>query len=339
MALTNSFPTGLPTGLSVADTRRIVAGLIVRDTTGAPRLGIIPRHLIPLVTATSSMSYAVGAFEAVTSRTGVGVELVVNDGTTNVPTTAAPAANSRIDVVWVRSRFNTSGDAADLPEFGVTKGTAGSSPVKPVLPLGALELATATVPSAATATNSPGVVITQSYLYTAAAGAAISFRTAAEMTAFSAIAGQQAFVVANSTSYEYTGSGWMVVADLVTTEALHKYYVEARADITPNATAQLAKSTTYVSPFKRRVLIVVNYQWYASQNSAGFDDIRLGPTTNGIVVGDRVRLHNEGTPGGHPNTMTATAVLEAGTNVISVWSSAESTMRSLMYVRINVYAL
>ncbi|MGG7507965.1 hypothetical protein [Plantibacter sp. YIM 135249] len=217
MALTNTFPTGLPTGLSIADTRRIIAGLIVRDTTGAPRLGVIPRHFIPIVTSTSSMAYAVGAFEAVVSRTGVGVELVVNDGTTNVPTTAAPAANSRIDVVWVRARFSASGDTADAPEFGVTQGTASSSPVKPTLPLGALELATATVPSAATSTNSPGVVINQTHLYTAAAGGTVAVRTPAELLAFAAQDGQSAYVVSGGYGAARTGGQWLPDGPIATT--------------------------------------------------------------------------------------------------------------------------
>jgi hypothetical protein len=245
MALTNTFPTGLPTGLSIADTRRIIAGLIVRDTTGAPRLGVIPRHFIPLVTSTSSMAYAVGAFEAVVSRTGVGVELVVNDGTTNVPTTAAPAANSRIDVVWVRARFSASGDTADAPEFGVTQGTASSSPVKPTLPLGALELATATVPSAATATNSPGVVINQTHLYTAAAGGTVAVRTPAELLAFAAQDGQSAYVVSGGYGASRTGGQWLPdgpISGMYTSQQLIAYGVPVQSNVTPVLSAAASSS-------------------------------------------------------------------------------------------------
>lgn len=212
MALTNSFPTGLSTGLTLPDTRRNIAALITRDTTGAPRLGILPRHFLPLVTGTASMAYAVGSFEAVVSRTGVGVELVVNDGTTNVPTTAAPPANSRIDVVWVRTRF-TASDNSDTPEFGVEKGVASSSPVKPTIPAGALEIATASVPSSAIATNNQGVVITQTHLYTATAGGQIVVRNLAERDAFKAMLGQSVYVIANGADYTRDGAGWALARE------------------------------------------------------------------------------------------------------------------------------
>lgn len=185
MALTKSFPTGDPGGLSIDDTRRIFAGLVAVAADGSPRLGVVPAHLNPLVTSTGSMAYSVAPFTAVTSRSGTGVvELVANDAATTVPTTAAPASNSRIDVIWVRCLFTGYTDPTGLPVFGVTQGTAGVSPSKPTIPAGALELATATIPSTAIGTNSAGVVITQTYLYTAAAGGVVRVRNSTELAAW-----------------------------------------------------------------------------------------------------------------------------------------------------------
>lgn len=193
MALTDSLPTEDASGLSITDTRLIFAGLIARDATGAPRLGVFPTHTNPLVTGTSGMSYSVAAFVAATSRNGSGVELVANDGATTVATTAAPGSNSRIDVIWVRCRFPSYTDSGQTtPLFGVTQGTASGTPTKPAIPAGAYELATATVPSTATATNS-GVVITQTYRYTAAAGGVVFLRNQTEMDAWAPADGSLAY--------------------------------------------------------------------------------------------------------------------------------------------------
>lgn len=218
MVLNASFPTGDPSGLPIADTRRVLGGLIVRDRAGVPRLGILPRNTTPLVTATSTMAYSVAAFEAVTSRTGAGVELVVNDGAVTVPTTASPSANSRIDVVWVRARFSASGDTSDGPEFGVTQGPVGATPVKPAIPAGALELATITIPSTAVATNSSGVVFAQTAQYTALNGGSIVFRTIAQRDAWAALDQQRCSVLATGLEYRLGTNGWelaTVVPDIV----------------------------------------------------------------------------------------------------------------------------
>ena len=153
MTLTRTFPTDRAAGLPLADTRLLVAAMVESDTTGNPRAGVLPSHYNPLVTGTAGMAYSVAAFAAVTARAGMGAELVANDGAATVATTAAPGANSRIDVIWVRSLFTTTGDAGTDPVFGVTQGTAAASPSKPAIPAGALELATAVVLSTTTQTS------------------------------------------------------------------------------------------------------------------------------------------------------------------------------------------
>ncbi|HXH34320.1 MAG TPA: hypothetical protein VNJ54_07905 [Plantibacter sp.] len=195
MALTKTFPTGDPAGLPIVDTRRVIGSLIVCDTSGNPRLGVLPRNTSPIVTATATLNYAVAAADFVTSRTGAGAELLSNDGTTNALTTAAPASNARTDVLWVRPQFTASADATNTPVFGVTQGVTSGTvpPPEPAIPAGALKLATVYFPAGATATNSSGVVITQAAPYTATSGGVVMFRSLTDLKAWTtAIDGQTA---------------------------------------------------------------------------------------------------------------------------------------------------
>jgi len=194
MTLTRSIPTQHPSGVPILDERRVYQGRYARNSDGTARLGVLPAHTNPLVTGRASMGYDIGAFNAVTARTAAGVEEIANDGTVTATTTAAPGSNSRIDVIWVRAQFGSpvSSDGSNDVVFGVTQGTPAASPSKPAIPAGALELATATVPSTATTTQSSGVVITQTYQYTAAAGGTVLMRNRVELEAWSAPAGATA---------------------------------------------------------------------------------------------------------------------------------------------------
>lgn len=189
MTLTRSLPTQHASGLPLIDERRTTLGLFTRNSDGSARVGVLPAHTNPLVTGRASMGYDIAAFNAVTARTAAGAEQIANDGSVTVATTAAPGSNSRIDVIWVRAQFQVLGDASNDVVFGVTQGNAAVSPVKPAIPAGALELATATIPSTATTTLSSGVVITQTHPYTAAAGGTVLARSRAELEAWSAPVG------------------------------------------------------------------------------------------------------------------------------------------------------
>jgi hypothetical protein len=223
MTLTGSLPTEAAAGLSINDWRAIQKGLVVRDAAGVPRLGVIPAGVGSLVTGTAGMAYSVAAFVAATARNANGVEWVANDGAVSVTTTAAPASNSRIDVIWVKPQFNLYGDTGLFaPVFGVTQGTAAASPLKPTIPAGALELATATIPSTATTTLSGGVVITQTYLYTALAGGSLVFRNSAEQSAWVPTEGQVAYRLDVQREYTYLGAtiGWFHSGGKVETAAI-----------------------------------------------------------------------------------------------------------------------
>lgn len=122
----------------------------------------------PIVTGRATMGYNVGAFIAATSRISTGIELVANEATTIVTTTAA---NSRIDVIWVQPRFVQHADGSNLPLLGVTQGVAAAIPTKPAIPAGALELATAeilsTTTTAATRQRAVTVDSRSEWIYTA----------------------------------------------------------------------------------------------------------------------------------------------------------------------------
>lgn len=192
MALTDSFPTGDAGGLSIADTRLVMSGLIVKNADGSPRTGVFREGATPLVTGRASMGFDIAPFQAVTSRTGVGVELLANNSTMTVLTTAAPASNSRLDVIWVRPRFTDNADPSNVPSFGVTQGTAAAVPSKPSIPAGALELAVAEIQATDTTTETS--VITQTCRFTVAAGGIVPFRNAAELNTWVASDGALARV-------------------------------------------------------------------------------------------------------------------------------------------------
>lgn len=207
MTLTKTFPTDRWAGLPLADTRLLVAAMVESDTTGKPRAGVLPSHYNPLVTGTDGMAYSVAAFSAVTARSGMGAELVANDGAATVATTAAPGANSRIDVIWVRSLFTTTGDSGTDPVFGVTQGTAAASPLKPSIPAGALELATAVVLSTTTQTST--AVITQTHPYTAMEGGIVALRSQAEQDAWAPADGATAYRIDSKITYKRLNGVWM----------------------------------------------------------------------------------------------------------------------------------
>lgn len=157
---------------SFLDARRDMSGLFVCDnTTMMPIAGILDRSRDNLVTGNSnSMSVTVHPFNAVLNR--YGALLVQNDGDVNVPLSAAPSANSRIDVVYMKQNETRSpmSDSSDNPTFGVAKGVAAAAPVAPAVPVGALALAQVLLPAGVSNTAAGGVVISQSYIGAALKG-------------------------------------------------------------------------------------------------------------------------------------------------------------------------
>lgn len=188
MALRNSI-FAVSGNASFMDARRDMSGLFVCDkTTMLPIAGILDRSQDNLVTGNSnSMSVTVHPFNAVLNR--YGALLIQNDGNVKVPLNAAPSANSRIDVVYVKQHETRPpmSDDSDFPVFGVVKGVAAATPVAPGVPDGALALAQVLLPAGVSNTAASGVVIAQLYIGAAMKGDMLRVQTSAQRDALTGV--------------------------------------------------------------------------------------------------------------------------------------------------------
>lgn len=175
-------------GTTGLDGRLALAGLLVQTAAGGGRPGVLSGS--PTLVTTRADKYVnVAGFTAALSRGAAdGASFISNDGTVAVEIPAAPAANSRYSVVWVRQRDSVTAQAPDadnVPVFGVTSGDPSAQPslatVLAAIPLGALPLASLLVPSSATNTN--GMTVAQIAPFTAPAGSPVQYRTVADMNA------------------------------------------------------------------------------------------------------------------------------------------------------------
>lgn len=199
------------------DARRDMSGLFVCDkTTMMPIAGILDRSQDNLVTGNgSSMSVTVHPFNAVLNR--YGALLIQNDGNVNVPLNAAPSANSRIDVVYVKQHETRSpmSDSSDVPAFGVVKGTAAAVPVAPAVPAGALALAQVLLPAGVSNTATGGVVITQTYVGAALKGDMLRVQTSAQRDALTTVPeGTLLHNVADNCDYVRENSEWRNLSNI-----------------------------------------------------------------------------------------------------------------------------
>lgn len=217
MTLSTSWPG--PTGVTDSiEARRALAPLLVRDTSGNARAGVFPRSSSPaaIVSARSDMQLDVAAFEGVSVRGG-GPLFMANDGVVQVTIDAAPGANQRTDIIYFKQNETMSpfSEANDNAIFGVVKGTAGPGAVGDDAALnliaGAVELARIVLPSTATATNSVGVVITQTAKFTALAGTPFLVRTSADLTTPNLSGyptGTEARAIDTGIVWRYNGTAW-----------------------------------------------------------------------------------------------------------------------------------
>ena len=210
MALRNGWPavSGSPTQF---DIRQDLRGLVFRDASWNVRSGIIPPVASPLVTPNSNMTVAIAPFSAVIDRGGP--VLLCNDAAATSPTFgAAPSANSRIDLLWVKQQEAASpiSDSTDGPIFGVTAGTASATPTAPSAPAGALTLYTAQIHAGASTMASSGVVLTPAYPHTCCAGGALWVRSSSELSAITPALGQDALDLSTGKRWRYLAGGWTV---------------------------------------------------------------------------------------------------------------------------------
>lgn len=210
MALRNSL-FAVSGKASFLDARRDMSGLFVCDnTTMLPIAGVLDRSQDNLVTGNAdSLTVNVHPFNAVLSR--YGALLVQNDGVENVPLSAPPSANSRIDVVYVRQNESRSpmSDDSDSPMFGVAKGVASAVPVAPSVPDGALALAQVLLPAGVSNTMAAGVVIAQTYMGAAVKGGMLRVQTSMQRDALTTVAdGTLVHNVADGCDYVKRGDSW-----------------------------------------------------------------------------------------------------------------------------------
>lgn len=172
-------------------------------------------------TTAPNWTYQIAPHNWVTSRGAAnGPYRGALEAATTVSTALPPASNSRIDVIWVKQGDSAAGvpspDASTAPVYGVTSGTAAASPTKPAIPVGAVEIATATVPSTATGgTSGSGVVITQTAQFTVARGADIPVRSQAERDALTAYDGLSVKRLDKGGAVEHRANGtWVADAPL-----------------------------------------------------------------------------------------------------------------------------
>lgn len=196
---------------SFMDARRDMSGLFVCDkTTMLPIAGILDRSQDNLVTGNSnSMSVTVHPFNAVLNR--YGALLIQNDGNVNVPIAAAPSANSRIDVVFVKQHETRPpmSDDSDRPVFGVAQGVASATPVAPSVPSGALALAQVLLPAGVSNTAASGVVITQTYIGAALKGDMLRVQNSTQRDALTKVAdGTVVHNVADNCDYVRKDGKW-----------------------------------------------------------------------------------------------------------------------------------
>lgn len=167
---------------------KIFAGFVYRDVLGNVRSGLtLPLLNEQMIFFGSGMGVSARAFNAVAVRDNRPV-FIENDGlVTNAWVLgAAPGANSRIDVLFIKqndsSALVTTPDATIDTVFGVLQGVAAAAPVRnPAgLPPGALEIGTVLIPTGSATLGAVGVIFTQTYQYTAAEGLPITVRSIAE---------------------------------------------------------------------------------------------------------------------------------------------------------------
>lgn len=182
----------------------------VKTAANTVRAGVLWDGSATLVSGKANMSYDVRALSVILTRgSTAGAVKLTNDAVYNVTTTAAPGSNSRYDVVYIWQREYSLDGTDSNPVIGVVQGTAAASPTVPSLAAfpGALELARILVPSGVTATNS-GTTITQTGVFTAAAGGVVHVRNATERDAGTWLSGQKIFQVDTSDPQTLIGSTW-----------------------------------------------------------------------------------------------------------------------------------
>jgi len=135
--------TGTKSGTMPEDVRQMVAA-------SYHSYGIISGCEVS--TSATAMSYAIADGVAVGSRGASYGAVLSRVPSGTVTTGAAPASGSRIDVIYAMQHDPTQGNDDGLCVLAIVQGSAGSSPAKPDVPTGGIELAAYLVPAGITTT-------------------------------------------------------------------------------------------------------------------------------------------------------------------------------------------
>lgn len=138
-------------GTSAQDARMALAGLVAAA-------GVLDGLT---VTGTAGWQYRVAAGHVATTR-GIdtdGVVVFANDAPTLVDCTPSPGTGARIDIIYAKHNDAEAGDSDNLPVLSVAEGIASGTPNPPDLPVGAIEIARATVGAGSTSTSHANVTI------------------------------------------------------------------------------------------------------------------------------------------------------------------------------------
>ncbi|UDL14626.1 minor tail protein [Arthrobacter phage KeAlii] len=259
-------------GTTPIEGRLALAGLVFENSPGNPRSGLLDQRATTVVSGTANMSYDVAPCTPVISRAaGEGVYVFTLTGTSNVPTTAAPATGSRYDLIYVKQNDVDKGDPDNNAIVSVLQGTAAASPTKPYasLPDGAYVLAEALVQSGATATNTASVTITQVWKYTVLRGTPLPVRNKAERDEITGARGMEIIRLdTDDWTQTHDGTGWKFVG-WRRNEAPITWFLS-----TANNSRQIALIND-VKPYARRVNVYGRLTVYCPTISAGKEEINI----------------------------------------------------------------
>lgn len=206
---------------SAVEARLDDAGLIAVHGPGAldVRTGVMhgpgSTALVTGTADTAPMAVLVAVHHPVMSRQpSEGVYRAAVETARRVALDPAPAADARIDVIWVKQADASAGilnpDGTTELLVSKTTGAVSATPAKPAIPTGAEELATVRVAAGATATNGSGIVITNTARQTVARGAPIPVRDQAERDALAKYKGLRVIRLdrADTRVETWLGSAW-----------------------------------------------------------------------------------------------------------------------------------
>lgn len=312
---------------------RLADNALVESNDGVNgRTGLLNPQTTTIVTGKANMSYDIAACNPVANRvTGEGVYRFSATGVTNIATTAAPAANSRIDVICLKQNDQLKGDANNLAVAVVIQGAVAASPVAPAIPAGHVELARATVGPNITATTS--AAITQTFRYTALKGAPIPVRNVTERGEITAPRQGQLvrrLDLAETPIEEYRGTAWSIPYPLGllgtdnagggSTASAANNPSQFNVDIQANRSIRITATVRGISNFAGAVIAY----W-----------VRYGGTTggvNGSIAGDQFQKFYGQTATSESATVTGTFTnVTAGSIRISLVAQVVTASGTITY--------